>query len=117
MANSNRGSVSLKAGDKEYTLSFSVNALCELEDAFGMPIQKIGSIFNDAENITVKDVRKLICAALHDHHPEVEINEAGKIATDAGLPSCMEKIGKAFQLAFPEARGNANPRIARSSAR
>jgi hypothetical protein len=117
MANSARGSVALQAGDKAYTMAFSINALCELEDVFGVPAPKLGNLFEDAENISMKDVRKLVMVGLHDHHPEVSEKDAGVIAGDAGLQECMSAIEKAFRLAFPEAKTNENPRPAKVSAR
>ena len=41
MTNPLRGSVSLPVGDRTYTLSFSVNALCVLEDELKAPIGKV----------------------------------------------------------------------------
>ncbi len=118
MTNSQRGSVALQAGDKAYAISFSVNALCELEDVFGIPAPKMDSLFADEQSTSMKDVRKLIMVGLHDHHPDVDEKQAGMIATQAGIPSCMEAIGKAFALAFPEAKaGSGNPRKAKASAR
>lgn len=117
MANPARGSVALQAGDTAYTVSFSVNALCELEEAFGMSVQKIGSLFDDPDNVSMTNVRKLVMCGLHDHHEDVDEKEAGKIATDAGLQTCMDAISKAFQLAFPEAAAGANPQKAKASGR
>jgi hypothetical protein len=113
MANSSRGSVALQAGDMAYTVSFSVNALCELEDAFGVTVQKIGAIFD--KEASMKDVRKLARCALSDHHPAITDKEAGKVVTDAGLPVFMDAVQKAFQLAFPEVKDKANPPAAKAS--
>lgn len=113
MANSRRGSVALQAGERAYTVSFSVNALCELEDAFGVSVQNIGAIFD--HDASMKDVRKLARCALSDHHPEITEKEAGQVVTDAGLPMFMETVQKAFQLAFPEAKGTGNPPSAKAS--
>jgi Protein of unknown function (DUF3356). len=118
MANAARGSVALQAGDTAYTVSFSVNALCELEEVFGRPAPKLGEIFDDSENIRISDVRKLILCGLHDHHPDVTEKDAGAIAGAAGLQACMDAITRAFQLAFPEATGNSkNPQKAKASCR
>jgi len=102
MANPHRGAVALQAGKSAFTLSFSVNALCELEDALGLPVAKIAAGMNDPENVRLKTVRALVWAALRDHHEEISLKEAGEIINDAGIPACMEKIGQAFQLAFPD---------------
>lgn len=118
MVNPARGSVALQAGDTAYTMSFSVNALCELEEAFGLPVQKIGSLFGDGDNIKMTDVRKLVWCGLHDHHPDLTEKQAGEVASLAGIPICMEAVSKAFQLAFPEAPGGTgNPRKAKASSR
>jgi hypothetical protein len=111
MANPHRGHVALVAGDVSYTLSFSVNALCELEDNIGLPIARIADELNDAENVRLSRVRAVLWAALLDHHPGMDLKTAGKIATEAGLPVCMDKIGEAFRLAFPdqEETGQARP--------
>lgn len=113
MANPHRGSVALQVGDRAYTLSFSVNALCELEDHLGKPIAKIADGLNDPANVRMSVVRALLWAGLRDHHDEIDLKAAGLIASDAGIPAVMEAIGKAFSLAFPEAETTpANPKTA-----
>lgn len=98
-------------------MSFSVNALCELEDHLGMPVAKIASGMENPENVRMSTVRALVWAGLRDHHPDLQLREAGDIATEAGIPACMEVVGKAFGLAFPEAEATANPQKAKASSR
>lgn len=114
MANPHRGEVALTVGDLEYKLSFSINAICELEDALDMPVAKVAEALNDSASIRMSMIRTVVWAALRDHHEAVTVKEAGQIATDAGVPVVMEAIGKAFTLAFPEpeAQGKANPQKA-----
>lgn len=112
MANPNRGEVALPVGDREYRLSFSINAICELEEALNMPVSKIADGMNDAGSIRMSMIRTVVWAALQDHHDGVSVKEAGQIASEAGIPAVMEAIGKAFALAFPEAEDKANPRKA-----
>lgn len=116
MANPHRGSVALQAGDRAYTLSFSVNALCELEDLLGQPVAQIAGSLNDPGNVRMSTVRALIWSALRDHHAEVGLEGAGEIATEAGITSCMEAIGKAFKLAFPESEGKESSRPPKAKA-
>lgn len=104
MANPHRGSVALQAGDRAYTLSFSINALCELEDALDKPVSEIVATIQDPAKVRLSGVRMLLWAGLRDHHPEVTVAEAGEIATDAGFTVAVEKIGEAFKLAFPAAK-------------
>src|SRR5690606_738772 len=109
MANPHRGSVALQAGDRAYTLSFSVNAICELETELDKPIADIVASIQDPTKLRLSSVRALVWAALRDHHEAVTVKEAGEIATDAGVQLAVEKVGEAFRLAFPEAKGKANP--------
>lgn len=113
MANSKRGEVALVVGDQSYKLSFSVSALCELEDALDMPVSKIGDLLNDTANLRMETVRTVIWAALRDHHEEIDIKQAGKLATD--IPLVMGKIGEAFQLAFPTGGSQPDPKEAKAS--
>lgn len=116
MANPHRGSVALQVGDRAYTLSFSVNALCELEDHLDQPVARIAGALNKPDEIRIGTVRALVWAALRDHHEEMTIKDAGALATEAGVPAVMDAIGKAFKLAFPEAQGKANPQKAAKAA-
>ncbi|WP_421505503.1 MULTISPECIES: GTA-gp10 family protein [Brucella] len=113
MANPKRGEVALILGDQTYTLSFSVSALCELEDALDMPVSKIGDLLNDAANLRMDTVRKVIWAALRDHHEEIDVKQAGKLATN--IPLVMNTIGEAFQLAFPSEGNEPRPPKAKAS--
>ncbi|MBN7777780.1 hypothetical protein JYP49_14360 [Nitratireductor aquimarinus] len=116
MANVHRGGVTLKAGENAYTLSFSINAMCELEDAFGKPVMEV---IEDFQNVgtkgaapSIKTVRTLIWAALIDHHPEMTVEDAGRISLSVDVNTLMEKVGTALQRAFPSQEGDqgkANP--------
>lgn len=103
MANPNRGQVALKAGDGEYMLSYSVNSLCELEDALDLPIASIITTMQNPEKLRMKFIRALMWAGLQDRHDEVSITDAGLIITDVGIKSAMEAVQQAFKLAFPDA--------------
>lgn len=110
MANPHRGSVALQAGDRAYTVSFSINALCELEAHLGVPIAQIAEGMNSPEKVKLQDVRAVLWAGLQDNHEGLTIKEAGEAATLAGLPACMDAIGKAFELAFPQQEDDAKAR-------
>jgi len=101
MANPHRGQVALAAGDATYTLCFSANALCELEDATGQAVTQITEKFNSG-GASMKLVRALVWAGLQDHHPDIDLKGAGRIITDAGMAPTMEAVGRAFELAFPD---------------
>lgn len=101
MVNPHRGQVALAAGDDTYTLSFSVNALCALEDALDMPVAKIGALVADADKLRLAIMRTVVWAALQDHHDGLCEKDAGLVISAAGIGPTMEKVGEAFRLAFP----------------
>lgn len=100
MANRQKGEVGFELDGVEYTLSFSINALCELEDAMGASVQEFAPKL--ANGVDMRTARLLVWAGMRDHHEEVTVKEAGRIASAYGLPEIMGKITDAFQLAFPE---------------
>lgn len=118
MANPHRGEVALEADGQTYTLSFSVNAICELEEVLDKPIGQImGALQGDG--VSMKTVRWLVWAGLQDHHEDVDEKKAGRIATEIGVTETLSQVGKALKLAFPdaEAKDSDRPRKARSQAR
>jgi len=106
MANPHRGAVAVRVGDDEWTFSFSVNALCELEDCLGKPVPQIVDALGDPSSIRITDVRALVWAAMLDHHADISLKDAGAVASDIGVLLCLEKVGKALEIAFPTAREN-----------
>ena len=113
MANPNRGGVSVRAGDDEWTFSFSINALCELEEHLGKPVPQIVAALGDPASIRITDLRALVWAALLDHHDGISLADAGEVATKVGFAVCLEKVGQAFELAFP-VKSAKNPRRAKT---
>lgn len=101
MANPNRGGVSVRVGDDEWTFSFSINALCELEDLLDKPVAQIVASLGDADNMRISDVRAMVWAALLDHQDGISLKQAGDVASKVGTMDCLEKVGKALELAFP----------------
>jgi hypothetical protein len=112
MANPHRGEVRLSADGEDYTLSLSINAMCELEELLGEPIAKTAMGLSAVETMKMTTVRAMLWAALRDHHPQVNIVDAGDIAAKAGITEAVKKIGEAFNLAFPQEQAKGNPRRA-----
>jgi hypothetical protein len=101
MANKQKGEVDLRVGGKVYTLRYSTNAICVLEAAFDDDVQSIAKRFEDAEKgVRMSDVRHFFHAALIDNHPEIGLDEAGLIITDAGIDVAMSAASDAFQAMF-----------------
>ena len=112
MANPNRGGVAVRAGDDEWVFSFSINALCELEDLLDKPVAQIVVTLGDPDNMRISNVRAMVWAALLDHHDGISLKEAGDVASKVGTMDCLEKVGKALELAFPT-KAAKSPRKAR----
>lgn len=123
MANKFRGDVSFESGGQTYTMRFSANALCELEDALEMGVNAVASQLANPESMRLKMVRVVFWAGLRDHHPEITLHQAGEIITDVSLTAAMGLVSKAFELAFqdnskthPPQPGKKSPEVKSGSA-
>ena len=105
MANPARGEVALKAGGLEYTLKFSTNAICELEDRLD---KGLNTIVANMERVST--VRALLWAGLRAHHPEVTIAGVGEIIDGIGIAAVTDTLGKALAAAFPAEKA-ADPNV------
>ena len=70
MANPYRGEVAFKSWDESYKLSFSANALVELEEALGKSVKDISAEFTDPEKFRMRNLRVVFWAGLLDHQPD-----------------------------------------------
>ena len=110
MANKERGEVAFEAGDKTYTLRFSIDAMCQMEEATGKGVVAITQEFADPGKIRMATARAALWAALHEAHPELTLKDAGElIPAGGGLQVVLQKVSEAILLAFPKAEGNARP--------
>lgn len=107
MANPHLGEVPIDIDGETYKISLSLNAMCELEEAFGKPLlEVIGDLEaaqDDPKKLKVTTIRMLVWGALQDNHPDITLKKAGLLAGRAGLPVVMEKVVRAIHLAFPQA--------------
>jgi len=103
MTNIARGAVTFEAGGRTYTLSYSVNALCELEIALGEGIGQLAARLADPDNLKVNVLRTFVWGGLRDHHAELTEEDAGRLMTEIGLSRAISIVLQAFLAAFPEA--------------
>lgn len=115
MSNPHKGEVEFTIDKKVYTLDYSINAMCELEDKLGGSIIQIADLMSDPAKLSIKNARTLFWAGLRDHHETITETEAGRLMTDIGIAQAMEMVGKAFTLAFPAVEG-AGPLAAKGQA-
>lgn len=111
MANAHKGEIAFEAGGKSYTLRFSTNAICELENALDRSIISISQDLVNAEknpeSLRFSTLRAILWAGLREHHPGMTLVEAGDVMTEiGGLSKAVELIAEGFTLAFPEPQAN-----------
>ena len=95
----------------EFTVVLDINALCDLEEAFGLDdvngvIAKIGSL---QEKPSLRTIRTMFAAAARQEHPDVTDVEIGHAIHELGLESAAELLGDLCAAAFPEADGKEVP--------
>lgn len=107
MANPHRGEVGVTISGKPFTLVFTTNALCELEDAINRSaFAAFGEILQATQNATVlrfSTLRAMLWAALRQHHAAVSLKEAGDLMEAAGIREVMGAMVKAMSAAMPQA--------------
>lgn len=125
MANPQKGEVSFEADGKTWTLRYSANALCELEDhlsrgvvdiaselqSWGPPVGPDGKSSGETPEraaervklIRLGTLRAVFWAGLRDHHPDIDIRHAGDLLVAAGgAMGGLALVADAFAQAFPE---------------
>lgn len=101
MANRQKGEMSFDADGKTYVLCFSSNALCELEDAIGVGVVRLGELLSNVETLKLKDVRAVLWAGLTDHQKGIDVKSVGRIIDTIGIARAVEIISSGMSLAFP----------------
>lgn len=118
MANKERGEMSFVAGDVTYTLAFSIDAICHMEEATGKGVIALTREFADPSKISVSVARAALWAGLRENHPGITLQQAGELIPAAGgLAVIMEHVAAAITAAFPRPDGKSRPRKAAGSGR
>lgn len=125
MSNSFQPEVKFEAAGKSYTLVFTENSFCSLEDitgrgwpdlafemkAWAPPTDENGKVIPEepeAEAARVKLfrlslVRALLWAGLQEHHDKVTLKQAGRlIGSVGGMAQAMALICEAMAKSFPQ---------------
>jgi len=104
VSNPVKGEIGFDGAGKRWTLVYSVNALCRMEDELGEgPMALATAMMSDPQKIRIGTVRTIFWAGLADNHPDLTKDGAGEIMTAIGLDAAMQHIAKAFTAAFPAA--------------
>lgn len=99
--------------DKERHLRYDLNALAEVEDAFG----SMGSAFAALRQGSMKAVRCLLWAGLLHEDPDLTLHDVGALVTMENLGTVSDAIMPAINGGIPEkeekteqeAKGEADP--------
>ena len=103
MANPHKGDVTVKAGDKEYTLRLDFNASCELEAATG---KSSFALAKAMEEPTASLVRAMLWACLRRHHRNLSLDEVGDIISDIGPDVAADWLKQAGEASSSKADAN-----------
>lgn len=90
---------SFSINKRQYTLTFTTNALCAFEDVSGVPIIQVA----DADQMGATRLRQLVWAGLS--HEKLSLDEAGEIIDALGFEKASKLVGNAMEKAFPAAQG------------
>ncbi|MFW2541533.1 GTA-gp10 family protein [Primorskyibacter sp. 2E107] len=104
MSNRIRGRHDFEADGKTWSLHFTANGMCELEDAVGCGVLAfLKRIEAAGEDISFRDVRLLFWAGLQEHHPDIDLRGAGALITAlGGIAQAMELTGQAVADSMPK---------------
>lgn len=101
MGNPHKGEADLVAGDKSFTLKFSMNAIASVEDLLDKDITQITDMLN-GRGQRVSLWRAMLWAGLRANHPGLTLADAGDIMEAATLAETMKQVGAALKAAFPQ---------------
>lgn len=106
MANKIKGEVSLEYAGETFLLQFGFEALVLVEDKRD---KAFGDIVAELDAGRLGSLAALLWAGLHEHHPELSYEAAGRLAmafaSDGRGEELQKKIVEAITLAFPKAKG------------
>lgn len=103
MANRQKGEVSFQALGETWTLRYSTNALCEMEDLFGKSAIEVAQLLDAEGGVKLRDLRAVFFCGLTDRHEGVTERIAGNLIDDIGMENAGPLIAEAFTAAFPSA--------------
>ena len=105
-ANRETGEVTFEAGGRTYTLVLDLNAMTTVEGHFSTPEVHVPLpvILDHMNRGSVTHMRVFLWAALHEKHPELTLEEVGRLVTQAGgLAAFTEKVTALVASLRPDA--------------
>lgn len=110
MTNPVTGEVRMPIGEDVYTLQFSYNTLCELEEAAnGKSFAAIAASLTNGNTFSATNLRLMTFMGLKAHHPDLTVKDVGPIIDKGTIKFVVDNVLRAFQLAFPDPDAKENP--------
>lgn len=113
MSMTTKGEIRFSAGEDNYVLIFSINALVTLERELGIGVAEVGSQLG--QSLRISTLRTIFWAGLIQHHNLSE-EQAGDVIQQIGATKAGQLIAEAFAAAFPEATKGGSARPPRAAA-
>lgn len=92
-------------GGEEYSLQFTLNALADLEDAYG----SVDGAFKDMEAGKFKAIRCVLWAGMLEDHPELTERQVGSLIDMQNLVELMNAVNTATEADLPNEGDIADP--------
>ncbi|QPM89383.1 GTA-gp10 family protein [Pseudooceanicola algae] len=110
MGNTVQGKRTFSVDGETFTLQFTPNAFCELEDASGLSTSVFLAQFQanlERKRHRMKEIRMLFWAGLTEHHDTITEKQAGRMMQElGGVLGALEIMHEALGLAFPDSGEN-----------
>ena len=94
----------------ERTITFTLNAMAELEDRYG----SVEEAFKQLDNNSIKAVRCILWAGLIHEDPDLTEQQVGNLIDIQYMQELMASLGEAFDADMPEPEKlpeNAEPKL------
>ena len=111
MANPARGEARIRVGDRDFTLAYDLNSLCEVELLLNRSLQ---SILERLAQPRLRDMRALLWAGLRRHHP-MTVTEAGDLLGEVlrsgadDMAALGQQLSEGIAAAFPPPAASPSP--------
>lgn len=94
------------ADGKTRHLRFDLNAICTLEDAWGIPVGEIAQRLSDTKGVRMSDIRTLLWAGLLHEERGLKAEDVGALLDFSALAELAGKLNTAFTAAFAMPEGD-----------
>lgn len=107
MANRDKGEIDIQVDGTTYRLIMDINALIELEDLYSTPEKEVrfAELIPHLMRGSLRHIRAAVWASLRAHHPEMTVEDAGRLIQAAGgLAGFAQHLKQLMNTTGPDAR-------------